>query len=122
MLIVADVVLLTYPLELQMKQPLKTLEFYSIHTAANGPAMTYSNLAINVAEIAVQGCATWSYLLAGFSPYVLLFPYQFNVASTTLLPVLRTSKRHKSAACFYLSDGPWGIPANIYSWFNRLPV
>lgn len=75
-----------------MKQPLTTLEFYSTHTAANGPAMTYSNLAINVAEIAVQGCATWSYLLAGFAPYVLLSLTKINVAPTTFSTVLRTGR------------------------------
>jgi hypothetical protein len=69
-LIVADVVLLTYPLEYPQQQPLKNLDFYALHTSPNGPAMTYSNFAIDAAQISVQGCATWSYLLAGSAPYV----------------------------------------------------
>ena len=70
---VADVVLLTYPLEYPQAEPLKNLDFYAIHTSPNGPAMTYSNFAIDAAQISVQGCSSFSYLLAGSAPYVYLF-------------------------------------------------
>ena len=63
-------VLLTYPLEYPQLDALGDLDFYAIHTSPNGPAMTYSNFAIDSAEISVQGCASWSYLLAGSAPYV----------------------------------------------------
>jgi hypothetical protein len=63
-------VLLTYPLEYPQADALKNLDFYAIHTSPNGPAMTYSNFAIDAAALSVQGCATWSYLLAGSAPYV----------------------------------------------------
>jgi len=39
--------------------------------------MTYSNFAIDAALLSVQGCATWSYLLAGSAPYVCL-PIRFT--------------------------------------------
>jgi hypothetical protein len=64
------VVLLTYPLEYPQQDPLQDLDFYSIHTSPNGPAMTYSNFAIDSAALSTQGCATWTYLLAGSAPYV----------------------------------------------------
>ena len=66
----ADVVLLTYPLEFPQAHILDNLDFYAIHTSPNGPAMTYSNFAIDAAETSVQGCSSFTYLLAGSAPYV----------------------------------------------------
>ena len=62
--------MLTYPLEYPQADPLDNLDFYAIHTSPNGPAMTYSNFAIDAAEISVQGCSSFSFLLAGSAPYV----------------------------------------------------
>ena len=75
-----------------MQQPLKNLEFYGIHTSANGPAMTSSILAINVAQVAVRGCATWSYLLASSIPYVSHHFTPLTIDSKAILPVLGTGK------------------------------
>ena len=87
-------VLLTYPLEYPQQQPLKNLDFYAIHTSANGPAMTYSNFAIDAALLSVQGCATWSYLLAGSAPYVCLPIRLTKIASSTILSILGTDERY----------------------------
>jgi hypothetical protein len=80
-------VLLTYPLEYPQPNALEDLDFYAIHTSPNGPAMTYSNFAIDAAEISVQGCASWSYLLAGSAPYVLPW-HILTLASSSILPIL----------------------------------
>jgi trehalose/maltose hydrolase-like predicted phosphorylase len=77
----ADVVLLTYPLEYPQSEPLENLDYYAIHTSPNGPAMTYSNFAIDSAALSTQGCATWSYLLAGSAPYVSSFNPVFLIRS-----------------------------------------
>lgn len=75
-----------------MQQPLKNLDFYGIHTSANGPAMTSSNLAINMAQIAIHGCATWSYLLAGSTPYVFYHFNQLTLDSNAFLSVFGAGK------------------------------
>lgn len=80
----ADVVLLTYPLEYPQADPLANLDFYAIHTSANGPAMTYSNFAVDAAELSVQGCSSFTYLLAGSAPYVTI---RLNKMTESLAPL-----------------------------------
>jgi hypothetical protein len=87
--LLADVILLTYPLEYPQFDPLENLDFYAIHTSANGPAMTYSNFAIDSAALSVQGCATYTYLISGSAPYV-SSPYSDSInflVAITVLPV-----------------------------------
>ncbi|KAK0527250.1 alpha,alpha-trehalase ath1 [Tilletia horrida] len=74
----ADVVLLQYPLEFPTADPLADLDYYSMKTDPNGPAMTSSIHSIVAAELSVRGCESFTYLLAAVDPY-LRAPYdQFS--------------------------------------------
>ncbi|OZJ06317.1 hypothetical protein BZG36_00724 [Bifiguratus adelaidae] len=66
----ADVVLLIYPLEYNVIDPTLDLTFYAGATSPNGPGMTYSIFSIDAAQLATQGCESYTYLLQSSEPYV----------------------------------------------------
>lgn len=66
----ADVVLLIYPLEFNVRDATEDLAFYSGATSPNGPGMTYSIFSIDSAQLATQGCESYTYLLQSSEPYV----------------------------------------------------
>ncbi|GAA6025861.1 hypothetical protein JCM8202_002098 [Rhodotorula sphaerocarpa] len=76
----ADVVLLTYPYGYvnSTTESLKNLDFYSLATSPNGPAMTYSIFSVIAAQVSPVGCASWSYLLQSSVPYSRAPFYQFS--------------------------------------------
>jgi hypothetical protein len=76
----ADVVLLTYPLEypnVTNEQAIQNLRYYAAKQSPDGPAMTYSVYAIDVAQLDTQGCSVFTYLMAGSQPYLREPFYQF---------------------------------------------
>ncbi|GJJ71505.1 hypothetical protein EMPS_03855 [Entomortierella parvispora] len=65
----ADVVLLIYPLEYQVRDASADMAFYAGATSPNGPGMTYSIFSINSAQLSTQGCEAFTYLLQSSQPY-----------------------------------------------------
>lgn len=77
----ADVVLLTYPLEypnITAEEALASLQYYAAKQSPDGPAMTYAVYAIDVAQLATEGCGAYTYLMAASQPYLREPFYQFS--------------------------------------------
>ncbi|WP_245668448.1 discoidin domain-containing protein [Nocardia xishanensis] len=68
----ADTVLLIYPLEWPMPADVaeRVLEYYSVRTDPDGPAMTDSAHAIDAAHLGAPGCATHTFLDRAARPFV----------------------------------------------------
>jgi trehalose/maltose hydrolase-like predicted phosphorylase len=68
----ADTVLLLYPLEWPMSNPVaaNTLDYYAPRTDPEGPAMTDAIHAVDAAQIGEPGCATHTYLMRSIRPFV----------------------------------------------------
>lgn len=76
----ADVVMLTYPLQYNQsdERARRNLEYYAYRQDPNGPAMTYAIYTIDEAQLATEGCATYTYLLNANQPYLRRPWYQFS--------------------------------------------
>ncbi|KAF9920549.1 alpha,alpha-trehalase ath1 [Linnemannia zychae] len=74
----ADVVLLIYPLEYEVRNPKGDLSFYAGANSPNGPGMTYSIFSIGSAQLSYQGCEAFTYLLQSSEPYVREPFHQFS--------------------------------------------
>jgi hypothetical protein len=76
----ADVVLITYPLEYpqSVSRGSQNLNYYASRQSPDGPAMTYAIFAIDAAQLASQGCSSYTYLLYASQPYVRSPYYQFS--------------------------------------------
>ncbi|KAH8802506.1 family 65 glycoside hydrolase [Xylogone sp. PMI_703] len=68
----ADVVLINYPLEYQITPQIarNNLEYYALRNSPNGPQMTWSAHAISEAELQTSGCASYTYILYSYQPYI----------------------------------------------------
>ncbi|KAF9936710.1 alpha,alpha-trehalase ath1 [Modicella reniformis] len=66
----ADVVLMVYPLEYNVRDAAEDLAFYAGANSPNGPGMTYSIFSISTAQLSTKGCEAYTYLLQSSEPYV----------------------------------------------------
>lgn len=78
----ADVILSHFPYDCKRDFPLEkhrvAMDYYSVRTDANGPAMTWSLYAIAANSLATSGCAFWTYLVKSFQPYIRGPWYQYS--------------------------------------------
>lgn len=70
----ADVILSHFPYDYKRNFSLAkyqaVMDYYSVRTDPNGPAMTWSMYAIAANSLATSGCAFWTYLVKSFQPYL----------------------------------------------------
>ena len=78
----ADVTLVTYPLNHQDNYTLENsrhdLDYYAGKQVTTGPGMTYGDFSIVDSEVAVGGCAAWTYQLYSEIPYAREPWFQFS--------------------------------------------
>ena len=78
----ADVTLVTYPLNHQQNYTLENsrhdLEYYAGKQVTTGPGMTYGDFSIVDSEVALGGCAAWTYQLYSERPYAQEPWFQFS--------------------------------------------
>ncbi|RFU27066.1 hypothetical protein B7463_g9262, partial [Scytalidium lignicola] len=68
----ADVVLINYPLEYQITPQIarNNMEYYALRNSPYGPQMTWSIHAISESELQTSGCASYTYILYSYQPYI----------------------------------------------------
>ncbi|KAJ4415840.1 alpha,alpha-trehalase ath1 [Gnomoniopsis sp. IMI 355080] len=78
----ADIILSHFPYDYKRNFSLEkyraAMDYYSVRTDPNGPAMTWSMYAITANSLATSGCAFWTYLVKSFQPYIRGPWYQFS--------------------------------------------
>lgn len=78
----ADIILSHFPYDYKRNFSLEkyraVMDYYSVRTDPNGPAMTWSMYAITANSLATSGCAFWTYLVKSFKPYIRGPWYQYS--------------------------------------------
>lgn len=76
----ADVVLINYPLgfRLNEQQALNDLDYYARAQSPDGPAMSWAIYANSALDLSPHGCASFSYMLLAYQPYLREPYYQYS--------------------------------------------
>ncbi|GAB2868780.1 hypothetical protein GCM10022221_82220 [Actinocorallia aurea] len=104
----ADVAMLTYPLGFEMprRTAVNDLEYYAARTSALGPAMSDAIHAIDSSHLGVAGCASYTYLLRSYQPFVRRPYLEF---SEVRKPDLQSSYGFLTGAAGFLQTFQYGF-------------
>lgn len=78
----ADVILSNFPYryrrDFSIAKRRLAMDYYSVRTDPDGPAMTWSLYAVSANTLGTAGCAFWTFLVKSFQPYVRAPWYQYS--------------------------------------------